>query len=764
MSLATGKKLGSVRDSKLTMILKESLGGNAKTTLLVAANRWKNNVDESVNTLDFAKRAKQIKNKCKSNIQINPKELQYFVEYMKEEILKLRGQLKAKGIDYHKISDKKVKTIIKDEEFVMEDGSTPVEEEKASPNKSVAGKRNSIIGLSEQDIIIKYCEMRAKYDNLLQSAGSAIYSLNKSVEQSSDQVQNASYEINSLKVETDEKLQQIVNQKNQEITSLNEKIEALKKQHEKSEEELNAKHTQLLKAKLKIEDELDSSKKDYESLQSMFEMTSNDVQVFQQELEEEKKKLEEKEEEIKNIKLEIEAKSESLKDVQSKLSDSENKNKETLEKLEEMSNKFLLEAENFKNITKQYEDLENRFNSQTKAFSEEKEKFHESLLQSEKKYTEVNNKLCELELKYENEVKSSTDKDAFNQTQIQNLKQENENLNRLIKENTSGQEILAEKEKILEQTKFYLEKRIEEVEDECGNLKQQLIETVTKSNNEKGALSLEIENLNFNLKVKNEEIQTRDVEFETFKKNQENRFNVEVLKSEQLLSRLDNSEKKISELENLNNDLTSNDKKLTFENNLLNKKIDEKQNLLEMQKSLITKYEEDIQKAHKDNKEIKDGIKENSNRLRELEAEVKKYENDKKLLESEVEFKNKKVQDAEQKLKEQKAENKVMQETIRNLQKKIDELELENTRQKRVANIPVRKDEAPKEKMNVFSAFGVTLKKTTNAYTEKLREEEREGQLRTKLIFKDNEEELKKLHACIDNSSPKTVSSRCINI
>jgi kinesin family protein 5 len=762
MSLATGKKLGSVRDSKLTMILKESLGGNAKTTLLVAANRWKNNVDESCNTLDFAKRAKQIKNKCKSNIQINPKELQYFVEYMKEEILKLRGQLKAKGIDYHKISDKKVKTIIKDDDFVLEDGTTPSEEAKVSPNKSAVGKRSSIIGLSEQDIIIKYCEMRAKYDNLLQSAGSAIYSLNKTVELSSDQAQNVSNEINSLKVETDEKLQKIVDQKNQDIILLNEKMETLKKQHEKSEEELNAKHTQLLKAKLKIEDELDSSKKDYESLQSMFDMTSNDVQTIQQELDDEKKKIEEKEEEIKNLKIEIDSKTESLKEVECKLLESETKNKEIFEKLEDMTNKLLIETENFKNITRQYEDLEARSSSQAKSFTEEKEKFHDTLLQSEKKYTETNNKLSELELKYENEVKSSADKDAFNQTHITSLKQENENLNRLIKEKISGQEILSEKEKILEQTKFYLEKRIEEVEDECGNIKQQLIETVTKSNNEKGELSLQIENLNFNLKVKNEEIQTRDVEFETFKKNQEDRFNVEVLKSEQLQSRIDSSEKKISELENVNNDLTSNDKKLTFENNLLNKKLEEKQNLLDMQKGLITKYEEDIQKAIKENKDTKDGMKENSNKLKELESEVKKYENEKSLFESEMVFKNKKVQDAEQKLKEQKAENKVMQETIRSLQKRIDELELESTRQKRVANIPIVKEETAKEKQNVFSVFGVKLKKTTNAHTQKVLDEEREGQLRTQLIFKDNQEELKKLHQCIQNASPKTVSSTCI--
>ena len=50
------------RDSKLTRILQNSLGGNAKTALLVACSPHDDNYEETLSTLKFAKRARSIKN------------------------------------------------------------------------------------------------------------------------------------------------------------------------------------------------------------------------------------------------------------------------------------------------------------------------------------------------------------------------------------------------------------------------------------------------------------------------------------------------------------------------------------------------------------------------------------------------------------------------------------------------------------------------------------------------------------------------------
>ena len=55
------------RDSKLTRILQESLGGNAKTSLIITCSPAKYNLDETLSTLRFGARAKRIKNKAKVN-------------------------------------------------------------------------------------------------------------------------------------------------------------------------------------------------------------------------------------------------------------------------------------------------------------------------------------------------------------------------------------------------------------------------------------------------------------------------------------------------------------------------------------------------------------------------------------------------------------------------------------------------------------------------------------------------------------------------
>ena len=55
------------RDSKLTRILTESLGGNSKTTLIVTCSPHSNNLMETLSTLRFGVSAKKIKNKPKIN-------------------------------------------------------------------------------------------------------------------------------------------------------------------------------------------------------------------------------------------------------------------------------------------------------------------------------------------------------------------------------------------------------------------------------------------------------------------------------------------------------------------------------------------------------------------------------------------------------------------------------------------------------------------------------------------------------------------------
>ena len=81
------------RDSKLTRLLQESFGGNAVTTLLCHCSMATFNGDETISTLQFASRAKQIKNKPRVNREMSLPELQRALAVAQDEIRQLRDRL-----------------------------------------------------------------------------------------------------------------------------------------------------------------------------------------------------------------------------------------------------------------------------------------------------------------------------------------------------------------------------------------------------------------------------------------------------------------------------------------------------------------------------------------------------------------------------------------------------------------------------------------------------------------------------------------------
>ena len=68
-SLAQPKanKFVTYRDSKLTRLLQDSLGGNTKTTLIAAVSPLPDHSEETISTLKFADRAKMILQKVQAN-------------------------------------------------------------------------------------------------------------------------------------------------------------------------------------------------------------------------------------------------------------------------------------------------------------------------------------------------------------------------------------------------------------------------------------------------------------------------------------------------------------------------------------------------------------------------------------------------------------------------------------------------------------------------------------------------------------------------
>jgi len=77
------------RDSKLTRLLQDSLGGNTKTVMIAAIGPADYNYDETLSTLRYANRAKNIKNKPKINE--DPKDA--MLREFQEEIARLKAKL-----------------------------------------------------------------------------------------------------------------------------------------------------------------------------------------------------------------------------------------------------------------------------------------------------------------------------------------------------------------------------------------------------------------------------------------------------------------------------------------------------------------------------------------------------------------------------------------------------------------------------------------------------------------------------------------------
>uniref|UniRef100_UPI0037E98CE0 kinesin-like protein KIF18A n=1 Tax=Semicossyphus pulcher TaxID=241346 RepID=UPI0037E98CE0 len=85
------------RDSKLTRLLKDSLGGNCRTVMIANVSPSSKSYDDTCNTLKYANRAKEIKSSLKSNVVSLDSHIgQYAVicEKQKQEILQLKQKLK----------------------------------------------------------------------------------------------------------------------------------------------------------------------------------------------------------------------------------------------------------------------------------------------------------------------------------------------------------------------------------------------------------------------------------------------------------------------------------------------------------------------------------------------------------------------------------------------------------------------------------------------------------------------------------------------
>ena len=149
------------RESKLTRVLQESLGGNSKTCLIITCSPSIYNESETLSTLRFGERAKKIKNKPKINKEVTVAELQKLIAQLKENLKKanaritqLENYIKQKNLTVPEGNYKKEE----DEEEIEEkekerDAQKEIEIRKKFDNKNIGiGERiNITLGLLKED-------------------------------------------------------------------------------------------------------------------------------------------------------------------------------------------------------------------------------------------------------------------------------------------------------------------------------------------------------------------------------------------------------------------------------------------------------------------------------------------------------------------------------------------------------------------------------------------------------------------------------------
>jgi|JI10StandDraft_1071094.scaffolds.fasta_scaffold193488_4 kinesin family protein 6/9 len=85
------------RDSMMTMVLRDSLGGNCKTKMIATVSLDEKFIGESISTCRFARSVSAIKNEVTRNEQVDPGVV---ILRLKKEIAELKAEIKMlKGVD-----------------------------------------------------------------------------------------------------------------------------------------------------------------------------------------------------------------------------------------------------------------------------------------------------------------------------------------------------------------------------------------------------------------------------------------------------------------------------------------------------------------------------------------------------------------------------------------------------------------------------------------------------------------------------------------
>ncbi|XKL68990.1 hypothetical protein PGB90_006759 [Kerria lacca] len=262
------------RDSKLTRLLQDSLGGNSKTLMVANIGPASYNYDESLTTLRYANRAKNIQNQPRINE--DPKDAlirqyQEEIERLKNLLIERTQKTKKLGVDMNweeqnefyqreedELEQKKASILMKENES---------EEEKAKQLKLLEEKRRMIEEERKYSMELKE-KIKSMESKLLQGGKNIIDHTNeqqKALEKRMAEIRER--KLQSLKMQ-------------QRLEEVEESAESIRISYSNLLEEVEAKKKQLSKILIKcqrIKQDINDSVEEHSQIRRELEESQNDI-------------------------------------------------------------------------------------------------------------------------------------------------------------------------------------------------------------------------------------------------------------------------------------------------------------------------------------------------------------------------------------------------------------------------------------------------------------------------------------------------------
>ena len=235
------------RESKLTLILKESLSGAAMTTLIVTGSMRKIHQEETIGTMQFAERAKMVKTKAKSNTKRSYEELEKLFGKLSEEVKVLKAALGGAAV------------------------CLPAEISTESP---VSEKKEAERPASEEELK-SLCELKAKYEELKTKSLKEIEELNERLKKAEASQNKIDY------LEVHEEMEGYHDQlakDNEDLSKVSLDKEKEMQEYEKKLSEISIKSENILVKLAQAKQELTHNHKESEELS--FQIKAKDQEIF----------------------------------------------------------------------------------------------------------------------------------------------------------------------------------------------------------------------------------------------------------------------------------------------------------------------------------------------------------------------------------------------------------------------------------------------------------------------------------------------------